>query len=1154
MQISRLILKEILDYTYDPTLYSFLKFYHIKSTVTEFIPDLYGKITKIYPHTNQLQTTRTLTPWLKEGLKVRFAEFPDGSSQALEQSEISPDRYYYINNVIDNDNCIKFNIGNSTFPGDIVDLPYANFDLTIIYDRSFIRVDDQSWLDIGMRVVFENNPTDLTGVEASDVSLNTKYFIREILDDNLIRISQYQFLENTVNDHYKNFIHFLNAKTTNFDMYNDHTFIEGVSEDEVIMLEAQTDEKISEFKKEFGMNELWKPFHILDNFQEYPDDTSISVINDIAENEYVSVNLKFYNPDGTFFDEYELNTADQFAELHPMILHKGTLWNFSVQITELQESRLNLMSRTYPEYLNFELYSSPVQLDIDIPKSNLIFEFGAPEYRFGQVVFEQDIKGTYIPLIIDNFETVLDVVAEYKGTIYKQIPERNYKVGPFLADQNDIFQIPDTSTISVNDPVRFTNPPDSADALDQAEIDPYATYYVKEILNCKEFTISEELGGATFYVPKAPFEFFLTLDVNIFQMTEYVSFTPTESISRELRKYIEPGMEIKFRNPADSTNALLQAEVQPDNIYYVKKVKLRTEGLKNFTVSRITENGLISLKKWQGFLYTDIEVMFANAPDSTGALEEAELSPNKVYYIKEIFRNGYITISETLGGPTLELPYSNFFFYMRLNVATTEFTISETIDGDILPVPYSNFQFEVYHTVNEIHVNDTRWFRESMPVKFTPNGNNSIITTAGLNTTDTFYVHKIVNKNRIKLSINPTDTQSIDLTDVYEKFFIKHDTGNGYIFSSYIGEPKQETVIEIPPNDPTLLDDPEYVPETLTVPTNLRYGKDAEIYSRITLHSTDLNIIPNTSPYQHYFNNVLIPYPEQPSLWAQFYTNKSEYIWGTLPPSPIWEADYIINITGTSQEIEIPPNDPADLEDPNYVPQTYTLSTFTVTGEDRQGVIEDETMPDLHFVVGDKIQFNIDLDAITNNPIWIKNLLSEREYYKAKGSYGNGTTTIQWTILENTNHYYQSITNVSNYGIIYVYPTAATENQELTPEYQDQTLKRAFDLKRPVDKSDLNNKFVYVFELPQDTISEIKANPDLTGGGNEVKIYNDNRKGYLTPMAYLEKRWIYPIHQVLRILQLVGDKVMRVSDEGQMMITVRSPNGIYNYIITGIEK
>ena len=69
----REILQEILDYTYNNTLFHFLKLYHIKSEVIEIIPDLTGIITRVEPETNQLVTTLSNVPWLEEKMKVRFA-------------------------------------------------------------------------------------------------------------------------------------------------------------------------------------------------------------------------------------------------------------------------------------------------------------------------------------------------------------------------------------------------------------------------------------------------------------------------------------------------------------------------------------------------------------------------------------------------------------------------------------------------------------------------------------------------------------------------------------------------------------------------------------------------------------------------------------------------------------------------------------------------------------------------------------------------------------------------------------------------------------------------------------------------------------------------------------------------------------------------
>jgi hypothetical protein len=52
----------------------------------------------------------------------------------------------------------------------------------------------------------------------------------------------------------------------------------------------------------------------------------------------------------------------------------------------------------------------------------------------------------------------------------------------------------------------------------------------------------------------------------------------------------------------------------------------------------------------------------------------------------------------------------------------------------------------------------------------------------------------------------------------------------------------------------------------------------------------------------------------------------------------------------------------------------------------------------------------------------------------------------------------------------------------------------------------------------------------------------------------LQHTWSWPIKQVISILDLTGDKVMRISDEGGAMITVNSGIAEYNYILPAQSK
>jgi len=52
----------------------------------------------------------------------------------------------------------------------------------------------------------------------------------------------------------------------------------------------------------------------------------------------------------------------------------------------------------------------------------------------------------------------------------------------------------------------------------------------------------------------------------------------------------------------------------------------------------------------------------------------------------------------------------------------------------------------------------------------------------------------------------------------------------------------------------------------------------------------------------------------------------------------------------------------------------------------------------------------------------------------------------------------------------------------------------------------------------------------------------------------LKRAWSWPVKQVISILDLTGDKVMRISDDGAAQITVNSGIAEYNYILPAQQK
>jgi len=52
----------------------------------------------------------------------------------------------------------------------------------------------------------------------------------------------------------------------------------------------------------------------------------------------------------------------------------------------------------------------------------------------------------------------------------------------------------------------------------------------------------------------------------------------------------------------------------------------------------------------------------------------------------------------------------------------------------------------------------------------------------------------------------------------------------------------------------------------------------------------------------------------------------------------------------------------------------------------------------------------------------------------------------------------------------------------------------------------------------------------------------------------LKSTWSWPVQQVMSILNLSGDKTVKIADAGAMMITVDSGMAEYNYILPAQSK
>ena len=100
-----------------------------------------------------------------------------------------------------------------------------------------------------------------------------------------------------------------------------------------------------------------------------------------------------------------------------------------------------------------------------------------------------------------------------------------------------------------------------------------------------------------------------------------------------------------------------------------------------------------------------------------------------------------------------------------------------------------------------------------------------------------------------------------------------------------------------------------------------------------------------------------------------------------------------------------------------------------------------------------------------------------------------------------------------------------------------------------------DGKKVAVFEINQADLVTIMDNKrTLTDTGKNVIIRNKETNGYRFPIAYLDKEWTYNTPHINAVLEMTGDKTFRISDEGKLMITVKTKYGLYSYIFMPLTK
>lgn len=89
----------------------------------------------------------------------------------------------------------------------------------------------------------------------------------------------------------------------------------------------------------------------------------------------------------------------------------------------------------------------------------------------------------------------------------------------------------------------------------------------------------------------------------------------------------------------------------------------------------------------------------------------------------------------------------------------------------------------------------------------------------------------------------------------------------------------------------------------------------------------------------------------------------------------------------------------------------------------------------------------------------------------------------------------------------------------------------------------------------EETVFQVKTeNSDLIVSFGDASTHAGKFTFQSPAGGKLKQAWSWPVQQVMQILALSGDKTMKISDAGAMMITVDSGLAEYNYILPAHSK
>lgn len=160
----------------------------------------------------------------------------------------------------------------------------------------------------------------------------------------------------------------------------DKTYIDSVTEDKVMILNATTHTPISELSGVFGMSSLNK----LDLHLKCPEyvDANITLITDIRNDELIPVGLHFENQNGDFQNDFTFISRHITDLKIKNAEFLGTQWDIEFEPSLSSIQRLKFQIAAHTEEAMFQLTT------VD---GNLVLSFGDRTSHAGSFIFQPDV-------------------------------------------------------------------------------------------------------------------------------------------------------------------------------------------------------------------------------------------------------------------------------------------------------------------------------------------------------------------------------------------------------------------------------------------------------------------------------------------------------------------------------------------------------------------------------------------------------------------------------------------------------------------------------------------------------------------------------------------------------------------------------------------